>query len=250
MTSSTSPAATVRVLAAGSLRRAFTALEAAFAAAAPDIRLIRRHGPAGLLRAEIESGADFDVFCSADMGHPERLAAAGRAVDVRRFARNGFVATVRDGLAVDTATLVDVLLDPAVRLATSTPGADPSGDYAEAFFEAVERVRPGDGAALSAKALRLVGGPGSLVVPEGRSGAVWLIGEGRADAMLGYSSHSAGALAEGGVRIVDLPAGLAPTPDYGVCLAPTAGDAARRFVAFLLGADGQAILAGCGFLVR
>lgn len=245
----TTPApADVRVLAAGSLRRAFAAVEAAFAVAAPDIRLIRRHGPAGLLRAEIESGAEFDVFCSADMGHPERLAAAGLAVDVRRFARNGFVATVRAGLVCETASIVDALLDPAVRLATSTPGADPSGDYAEAFFDAVEAVRPGRGEALRAKALRLVGGPGSLIVPEGRSGAAWLIGEGKADAMLGYSSHSAGALAEGGVRIVPLPADLAPTPDYGVCLAPSADDAARRFVAFLLSPEGQAILSRCGFL--
>jgi molybdate transport system substrate-binding protein len=238
---------TVRVLAAGSLRRAFAALEPAFAAAAPDIRLIRRHGPAGLLRAEIERGADFDVFCSADMGHPERLVATGRAVDVRCFARNGFVATVREGLAVDTATLVEVLSDPTVRLATSTPGADPSGDYAEAFFDAVEAAKPGQGAALRAKALRLVGGPGSLIVPEGRSGAAWLIGEGKADAMLGYASHSAGALAEGGVRIVALPADLAPVPAYGVCRAAGADPAAARFVDYLTGDAGQEILARHGF---
>jgi len=31
-------------------------------------------------------------------------------------------------------TPADIMLDPAVRLVTSTPKADPAGDYAEAIF--------------------------------------------------------------------------------------------------------------------
>lgn len=238
----------VRILAAGSLRRAFAAVEEAFAAVRPDAHPIRRHGPAGLLRAEIEAGAACDVFCSADMGHPERLVRDGRAIGLRRFARNGFVAFVRAALIADTGTIVDVLLDPAVRLATSTPGDDPSGDYAERFFDAVDAARPGKGSMLRAKAARPVGGKDSPAVPEGRSAAAWLIGTDRADAMLGYASHSAATCAEGGVRVVALPPELAPTAEYGLCLAPTAAPAAHAFADFLLAPEGQAILRRCGFL--
>lgn len=238
---------TVRVLAAGSLRRAFAAIEAAFRQAAPDVRLQRRHGPAGLLRAEIERGAGFDVFASADMGHPARLAAAGRATAARRFARNGFVATVRLGLEAAPEALIDVMLDPAIRLATSTPGADPSGDYAETFFDAVERAMPGKGERLRAKALRLVGGPASPPVPEGRAAAAWLIATGQADIMLGYASYAAATPAEDGVAVLALPADLAPRPEYGLCLSPSAPAAACRFADFLLSPPGQAILIESGF---
>lgn len=238
----------VRILAAGSLRRVFAAETAAFAAVAPEIALRLRHGPAGLLRADIEAGADFDVFASADLGHPEALAAAGLAIGVCPFARNRLVATVRADLDFDPDDIVMTLADPGVRLATSTPGADPSGDYAERFFDNVEAARPGLGEALRAKALRLVGGPDTLPVPEGRIAAPWLIAENRADVVLGYGSYAAASLAEGNVRIARLPEDLAPEPAYGICLAPKAGAAASRFRRFLLSDAGQAILVDHGFL--
>ncbi|MEJ2376396.1 MAG: hypothetical protein P8Y53_23280 [Pseudolabrys sp.] len=45
-----------------------------------------------------------------------------------RIARNRLCALVRPGLDVTSTTLFDAMLDPAVRLATSMPTADPSGD--------------------------------------------------------------------------------------------------------------------------
>jgi molybdate transport system substrate-binding protein len=238
---------TVRILAAGSLRRAFAAVATAYPATAPDTRLLLRHGPAGLLREEIEAGVDFDVFASADLGHPQTLAAAGLATNVRPFARNRLVATLRADLALDPAGLIATLLAPDVRLATSTPGADPSGDYAERFFDKVEMAFPGKGSALRAKALRLVGGRHTPPVPEGRAAAAWLIAEGRADILLGYASHSAANRTEGGVKVVPLPTELAPDIVYGLCLAPKAGAAAALFIQFLLSRTGQAILADNGF---
>lgn len=55
------------------------------------------------------------------------------------------------------------MLDPSVKLATSTPKADPLGDYAWQLFEMADRVKPGATAALQAKALKLSGGPGRAV---------------------------------------------------------------------------------------
>jgi ABC-type molybdate transport system substrate-binding protein len=38
--------------------------------------------------------------------------------------------------------VADIMLDPAVRLITSTPKADPAGDYAEAIFAKIDATRP------------------------------------------------------------------------------------------------------------
>ena len=47
------------------------------------------------------------------------------------------------------------MLDPAVKLGTSTPKADPSGDYAFEVFAKAEKLKPGANAALEKKALQL-----------------------------------------------------------------------------------------------
>ncbi len=65
------------------------------------------------------------------------------------------------GIEVSAATLIDRMLDPAVKLGTSTPQADPSGDYAWEVFRRVDKLRPGSFVALEAKALKLTGGPSS-----------------------------------------------------------------------------------------
>jgi molybdate transport system substrate-binding protein len=64
------------VLAAGSLRNAFVGIIDEFERRS-GMRVHVEHGPAGLLREKIEQGAAFDIFASADMGHPQRLHAAG-----------------------------------------------------------------------------------------------------------------------------------------------------------------------------
>ena len=69
---------------------------------------------------------------------------AGRAV-----ARNQLCALARPDVKASPANLLDLLLDPAVRLGTSTPKADPSGDYAWQLFEKAETLRPGSFAVLT-----------------------------------------------------------------------------------------------------
>jgi ABC-type molybdate transport system substrate-binding protein len=46
-------------------------------------------------------------------------------------------------VGLTTANFLDRLIDPAVKLGTSTPKADPSGDYAWAMFRRADAVRPG-----------------------------------------------------------------------------------------------------------
>ena len=80
--------------------------------------------------------------------------AAGWGGPVALFARNRLCALAQPDVEVSPATLLEVLLDPAVRLGTSTPKADPSGDYAWQVFEKAEALRPGSFATLDAKALQ------------------------------------------------------------------------------------------------
>src|SRR3977135_1517376 len=101
-----------------------------------------------------------EVFASANMEHPQALAAAaGKSGPVVLFARNRLCALVGPGLAVEPATLLDRMLDPNVKLGTSTPRADPSGDYAWEMFRRSEKLKPGAFGALEQKALQLTGGP-------------------------------------------------------------------------------------------
>ena len=64
------------------------------------------------------------------MEHPEALAAAGRAPGVSAFARNALCVLAAPAFSLQGKTLALRLLDADVRVGTSTPKADPSGDYA------------------------------------------------------------------------------------------------------------------------
>src|SRR5215510_11551428 len=133
---------TVRLHAAGSLRGALTEVAEAFSRAYP-ITVKTEFGASGLLRERLERGEAGDVFASANMEHPLALMRQGKAGPVVLFARNELCALVRDGVSATPSTLIDVMLDPAIKLGTSTPKADPSGDYAWEVFLKAEEIRPG-----------------------------------------------------------------------------------------------------------
>jgi molybdate transport system substrate-binding protein len=235
----------VRLAAAGSLRAALTEAAAAFAApgGAP---VEPRFGPSGLLRQRIEGGEPVEVFASANMEH---LLALGRALarPAALFARNRMCVIARPGIEVTTETLLERMLDPVVKLGTSTPGADPSGDYAWAIFARAEAVRPGTRAALEAKAQTVVGGPDSPPVPAGRDSYTRQFERGAADMMLAYCTGTAAARArDPSLREMALPDALSMAAEYGLILLSDRPEAAR-FAMFILSPAGQAALARHGF---
>ncbi len=148
------------------------------------------------------------------------------------FTRNQLCLLTSDKLHVVPATVLGTLLRPEVRLGTSTPGADPAGDYAWAFFRLAEAQQPGAYAQLDAKALKLSGGPASPQPPAGRSAYAWLMDEGRADAYLTYCTNAVAARREvPRLQVVQLPPGLAVGADYGLTVradAPAAAAAVRQ----------------------
>jgi ABC-type molybdate transport system substrate-binding protein len=247
MPSTANAAEPVLLHAAGSLRGALNEVAAAFQAAT-GTTVQAKYGPSGLLKDEIAKGTKAEVFASANMEHPQALAQAKRAGPVVLFARNRLCALVRPGLVVTPESLLERMLDRDVKLGTSTPRADPSGDYAWAVFRKADRIRPGAFAELENKALQLTGGPSSPPPPAGRSVYGALVADGKADVFLTYCTNALVAKTENaGQRIVALPATLAVGADYGVTVLADAPVNAYRFALFMLGEAGQRILDKHGF---
>lgn len=233
---------TIRVLAAGSLRHALPIIAAAFERDT-GILVPLTLGPAGLLRERIEAGEPFDLFASANMAHPQRLVALGLAEETTCFIRNRLCILARADLGLTPENLVEVLSAPTTRIGTSTPGDDPSGDYAFEMFDRVEAQHPGLGTSLKHRAQQLVGGRNA---PPGRS-AAGLIAEGVVDLFLGYASNARLHEKDPKLRIMELPPRFSPRVEYGMALRSGASEVARKLRGFLLSPVGQGILEACGF---
>jgi len=244
--SNSSSAAPERLFAAGSLREAFVVLMATYREQT-DIRFESLFGPSGKLREQIERGDVPDVFASASIEHTDALYRSGVLGESRILARNRLCVLAAPGVTLRADRLLDTLLDPAVRVGTSTPGADPSGDYTWTFFHNTDKVRPGAFADLDAKAMRLTGRD---VDPQQQDSpyAKILLGERAADVFITYCTNaSAAAAREPRLSWVRIPDALNVGAIYGIGAA-TAGGAG--FVRFVLGEQGRVILEGFGFDAR
>lgn len=238
---------TVLLHAAGSLRGALTEVARGFEAAGLG-KVQMKFGPSGLLKNEIAAGGAAEVFASANMEHPQALASEKRSGPVVLFARNRLCALVRPGLEVTSASLLARMLDPQVKLGTSTPKADPSGDYAWEVFRRADKISPGAYAALEKKALQLTGGPSSAPAPQGRSIYGELIAQDAADIFLTYCTNAQAAQQENPAqRIVQLPEELSVGADYGLTVVNGASPSAYKLALFILSSEGQRTLAKHGF---
>jgi molybdate transport system substrate-binding protein len=237
----------VRLYAAGSLRAVMTEIGDAFTRSS-GTKVAGTFGASGLLAERIRNGEPAEIFASANMEHPRALQASGRWGETRRFTRNRMCALAAPKVRVTADNLLDGMLDPRTKLGTSTPKADPSGDYALEVFEKAEHVRPGASVALKAKALQLTGGPGSPPPPQGRNVYGMLVANGNADIFLTYCTNAVLAMRESpALQMVQLPAALAVGADYGLAVATASRAEAARFADFVLSRAGQDILARHGF---
>lgn len=241
-----SAAADVTLYAAGSLKGALSEVADAYARQS-GVAVKREFGPSGLLRGRIEKGDVVDVFASADMAHPQKLVAEGKAAYVIRFTGNRLCAMARPELGLSSVNFLEKALSPAVKLGTSTPGSDPSGDYTWKVFDKADDIQPGAAAALKNKALQLVGGPASEVIPAGHTAVPYMFSTGKADMFIAYCTTGKAAKAEGvALSVVDLPPRLAQSADYGMVVL-SRDRAAADLALFMLSEQAQSILAKWGF---
>jgi len=237
----------VRLYAAGSLKAAMTDIADAFNREAK-VAVAGTFGASGLLRDRIAKGENAEVFASANMAHPQSLAQSDRAGAVRAFALNRLCALAGPSVTVATETLLDRMLDARIKLGTSTPKADPSGDYAWELFEKAEKLRPGAFAALDKKALKLTGGADSPAPPKDRTLYGYLMERGNADIFLTYCTNAVLAKKEvTALQIVAIPEALSVGAEYGLTIVKGARPEAERFAAFILSPTGRDILARHGF---
>ncbi len=239
----------VRLHAAGSLRAAMADIAKAYTDSY-GTRVEAVFGGSGTLQERLAKGEAGDVFASADMGNPQALTVAGKAGPTVMFAHNHLCALLRPGLKVTPAKLLATMLDPSVKLGTSTPKIDPGGDYAWAMFQKADLQRPGSRATLEGKALKIGNVPGSLSIPPSATNAVvWLFQERRVDVFLSYCTGAAAATAQlPGITAISLPPALAVEANYGLTVLSGANkDLAGQFALYILSPAGQKILAQHGF---
>ncbi|MGI4939402.1 MAG: molybdate ABC transporter substrate-binding protein [Janthinobacterium lividum] len=235
--------------AAGSLSAALTTVANDFTAAT-GMPVTTNFLSSGTLRQQIEAGARPDVFASADIGNPAALQAEGLAGPVVNFASNRIVAVVRANEGITSANLLATLLNPSVRVGTSTPILDPQGDYEEQVFANADALSPGAKATLDAKAQRLTAGPTSPPVPAGQNALVYFLDTtNTTDVFLNYYTSAVAAVAlDPSLQEIDLPANLAVSAQYGETIINGAQEpGATALENYLLSPTAQSVLAANGF---
>jgi molybdate transport system substrate-binding protein len=232
--------ASLTILGAASLKGVLDQARTAWEAANPGSKLTISTDSSSALEAQIEQGAPADVFLSADTTNPAKLVARGLAAgDPIRFAGNELIVIVPTSNPARITTPAD-LAKPGLKI-----------------------IAAGDGVPITAYAMKLVANlarqPGypsdflaaytsNIASKEDNVKAVVakvVLGEG--DAAIVYVTD---AKAPTKVTTLPVPAEAnVPATYAGVVVKDSANpDAARAFLDWLVGPEGQAILAGFGFL--
>ncbi len=229
----------LRVAAAADLQAALPAIAASFE------RATGRHvavtfGSSGNFSTQIENGAPFDVFMSADIEYPKRLEQRGLAErgSLYAYATGRLVLWTRKDSGIDLAPGLGVLADARVRrIAIANPAHAPYGRAAVAAIRhelLYDRVQA------------------KFVLGENISQAAQFAASGNADVGLIALAVARSAALERAGSYVELPPEWYPPIEQAavVIAASTQKPLATRFVDSLKAAPAQAILRSFGFAVR
>jgi molybdate transport system substrate-binding protein len=237
----------LHVLAAGSLREVIGEIGARYNDAT-GVVVTADFGPSGVLRERIEKGEKADLLASADMGHPLKLLGDGRATRADMFTRNALCAFATPKAGLPQANFIDRLLDPVVKLGTSTPKADPAGDYTWLMFHKIDALHPGAYAKLDQKAQQIVGGPTNNAPVDGKDPAAAALIAGKIDVMIGYCSGAKRMQSQvPDIQTVAIPKAIAAGPEYGLAILKGADPRAEDLALYMLSPEGQQIFAQFGF---
>jgi molybdate transport system substrate-binding protein len=237
---SPSPAAAeLAVYAAASLTAPLESVTAAYESSHPGIRLTLALDSSAALRTQIEQGAPADVFLSADLTNPQKLADGGLATGpVTKFAGNHLTIVVPKANPGSINTPAD-LARRGVRIVAAGEKV-PITVYTNELLEGLGALPgyPSDFAS---------GYGGNVVSREDNVKAIVAKVElAEADAGIVYVTD---AIASTKLAAVEIPPEAAVTATYGgVVVAASAHlDEAAALLSWLAGPDGQAILADFAF---
>lgn len=180
-------------------------------------------GSSGNFFSQIQNGAPFDLFFSADVNYPRRLADSGLVEpgSLSLYATGRIVLWVRKDSGIDLRRGLQALLSPRVRrIAVANPEHAP---YGRAAVAALQHARLYD-------AVR-----GKLVLGENVAQAAQFVDSGNADAgIIALSLALTPALKNSGATY-EIPAGSYPPIEQSVAMlrASRHKETARRFLAFL-----------------
>jgi molybdate transport system substrate-binding protein len=197
-------------------------------------------GSSGNLYSQIQGGAPYDLFFSADVAYPQKLASGGliESSSLRTYAIGHLVLWVPNGSSFDPQKLkMDLLLRPSVqRIAIANPEHAP---YGRAAMAALEHFGVKDKVA------------GKLVFGENISQAAQFVQSGNAQAGLIALSLAVSPAMKNSGRYWELPANSYPELQQGVALLSSSKHkaAAKAFLEYVLSAEGTAVLEQYGFRV-
>jgi molybdate transport system substrate-binding protein len=229
---------TLTIYAAASLRGALARVAAEYPVTHPGAALTVSTDSSAALEAQIEQGAPADVFLSADTKSPERLIALGLAADAVPFAGNALTIIVPNANPGAIHGPID-LARPGVRI-VAAGSAVPITSYAMRLVANLAR-QPGYPADYAAAC------EANVVSREDNvSAIVSKVALGEGDAGIVYVTDGRSSTQ---VTAVDVPpdANVVATYAGAVIRASRQHAAARTFLLWLAGRDGQAVLAQFGF---
>lgn len=229
--SSKSDGRTVRIAAASDLQRAFTELGAEFKARTgitPEFNF----GSSGLLAKQIEQGAPYFLFASANKAFAEQVVTAGRCdgATSRLYAQGRIVVWTAPGKKAPMA-LTDLASPDYKRIGIANPDHAPYGVAAKQAFETVgiwDKIQD------------------RLVLGENIQATMLIAKNGDVDAAV--VALSLAVVADGGTSLKIDPAQYKPLDQQlVVCGKGEEADAARRFADFLDSREGREVMSRYGF---
>jgi molybdate transport system substrate-binding protein len=229
-------AAPLRIAAASDLQAVFPVLTTRFERETHH-QVDVSFGSSGNFYAQIQNGAPFDVFFSADVAYPRqlesaRLTLAGTLVE---YARGRIVLWSRNDANLDLSRGLAILTDARVRrIAIANPEHAPYGRAAVAALQhehLYDRVRS------------------KFVLGENISQAAQFVQSGNADAGLIALSLALTPAMRGAGHYVDVPESFHPPIEQAAVVLSTSRQAevARQFLTFLRRPDNQQTLKDAGF---
>lgn len=219
------------VAAAANLTDAFGELGKRFTART-GVKVTNSFGATADLAKQIENGAPFDVFASADVEHLEGLARKGLIADSPRgvYARGRLVLWLPEGSKASVNRVEDLAGESVSKVAIAKPDVAPYGRAAVESLNALglwTKVEP------------------KVVYSQSVAQAKQFAASGNADAAFIPRS----LVREGEGRALEIDGRLHAPIDQavGVVSASKRQETARRFVEFLLSEEGQSVLKSFGY---